>query len=177
MNARIFVIENVNRNRSYEYIKYILKKYYNILKPNFYKNEYGKPYIVDCDWYFNISHCDDLMVCIFATSEVGIDVEKIREYNPLLENKIFSIEEQKTIKGSREEFWKLWTIKESFLKYQGTGIIDELYKTEVLYNSNISIKNSSVQINVKEYNGYIISICSKEKIKNEELILLKKVSL
>ena len=40
--------------------------------------EHGKPYAVDLDVEFNISHSGDMVVCAVDDKPVGIDIEKIR---------------------------------------------------------------------------------------------------
>ena len=87
--------------------------------------ENGKPYFSDGP-YFNISHSGNYAACILSTSsEVGIDVEEVKEI--ILEDfkSIFTLNEWKQIESSRHQtsvFYELWTKKEAILKADGRGL-------------------------------------------------------
>ena len=81
----------------------------------------GKPYIKSHkDIHISISHSKDLVICAVSDVPVGIDVEKIRPYNPSVAHKIFHKEE--IMSDSR--YTKEWTSLESYLKLKGTGLLD-----------------------------------------------------
>ncbi len=91
----------------------------------------GKPYLLLYpDIHFNISHCAEAAACVVANHPVGIDVESIQE--PLdteLVQHVCSEEEYQSILSAKEPtqaFSLLWTRKESYLKYSGTGLVDDL---------------------------------------------------
>lgn len=88
--------------------------------------EYGKPYLADFpDVHFNISHSGKYVVCAVSVKSVGIDIQKIGEYNFDVAKRVCSKNELKKIEESRDkasEFTKLWTQKEAVLKMYGTGI-------------------------------------------------------
>ncbi len=89
----------------------------------------GKPYLANCkDLHFNLSHSGHYAVCAFYHKEVGIDVQKIAPVPDALIQKIATEEEASTLlqlpQGEKEEaFAKLWTAKESYLKYTGRGLL------------------------------------------------------
>ena len=90
----------------------------------------GKPYLKDhpaC--FFNISHCDGLVVCAFADVPVGIDAEKPGYFADVLVNRILSEEEKfllEPLKASKSErdlmFIRFWTLKEAYAKLSGEGM-------------------------------------------------------
>ncbi len=88
----------------------------------------GKPYISSMsDIYISISHSDNLVVCAVSDRVVGIDVEKIRDYNDKIANKYFNTigkQKLKLSKNKDEDFTTLWTEKEASLKCLGTGFKD-----------------------------------------------------
>ncbi len=85
--------------------------------------ENGKPYISGRDDIFiSISHSDNFIVCAVSDSPVGIDTEKIRQYNPKLANKYFTEEDIAYISNSDKAFTEIWTKKEAALKISGEGI-------------------------------------------------------
>lgn len=84
--------------------------------------------------YFNISHTKGMIACAFSKAKfIGIDIESTtREINHVdFANSIFSQAEFRQIKGlseieGRELFFKIWTLKEAYLKALGVGIVDNL---------------------------------------------------
>ena len=69
-----------------------LKKFYNIDYQNIdiTYNKNGKPYILNSNIYYNISHSNDYVVCIFWNKERGIDIEKIIKPNDNIIKNIFT---------------------------------------------------------------------------------------
>lgn len=93
--------------------------------PDFAYMENGKPYLESCpEVYFNLSHSMNIIACVISNAEVGVDIECVREIRDLTVQKVFSDRERKMAGGSKEEYVKLWTMKESFAKLLGTGLAD-----------------------------------------------------
>jgi 4'-phosphopantetheinyl transferase len=78
---------------------------------------------------FNLSHCDDLaVIAVGAKHGVGVDLESIRPIAELeaIVKRYFSHAEQSAILAERRDsphsfFWH-WTLKEAWLKADGTGL-------------------------------------------------------
>ena len=107
----------------------------DIAKQEFCYNEYGKPYLLNYpDVHFNISHSGEYVVCAVSDMPVGIDIQKISEYNPAVAKRICTEQELEQIENSFDkssEFIKLWT-----LKMYGTGIASADIKN-CLNNKNV----------------------------------------
>ncbi len=94
--------------------------------------EKGKPHIANLkDVHYNISHSGNYVVGAVASSEVGIDVERIRKVNLRIAERFFSAPEIHDLMALDEEermhyFITLWTIKESYLKAIGRGLTQHL---------------------------------------------------
>ena len=114
---------------------YLKKKY--IGKWNL--NKKNKP--IKDGVYFNISHSHDMIIFAQAQSDIGVDVEKVRQADDKLKRYVSNDEEFKTI-NSNEDFFKVWISKESLVKAQGTGIDKRPENIPAL-----------PLIGVKEYNG------------------------
>ena len=92
--------------------------------------EHGKPYLIDSDLQFNISHAGDrLAVAIVLEQSVGIDIEyHSSKLNPMeLAQRFFNPNEyQQLLAVSRDQqllyFYRLWTLKEAFVKATGKGL-------------------------------------------------------
>jgi 4'-phosphopantetheinyl transferase len=94
--------------------------------------EKGKPHIGNLpDVHFNISHSGHYVVCAVAETEIGIDVERIRNVNLSIAERFFSPSEIDDLMACEENkrmhyFITLWTIKESYLKAIGRGLTQHL---------------------------------------------------
>lgn len=94
-------------------------------------NEFGKPYIFNNknDLQFNVSHCDNIIVLAFTNfTEIGVDVERIREIEDMdgVIDLCFTQYEKNWFssifdKSKIETFYKIWTVKEAFIKNIGKG--------------------------------------------------------
>ncbi len=97
-------------------------------RPIFDYNEFGAPHI-DGGPFFSISHCRDAIAVVVNDAPIGIDVESIRQLNDTLVRKTMNAAEQEYIFNSKYPsycFAQLWTRKEAYLKFKGTGIINDL---------------------------------------------------
>lgn len=88
----------------------------------------GKPCLADReDLYFNLSHSGNLVMAAFARVEVGCDVEQIKTADFRVARRFFALEEQAFLEGCVSEmekndaFFRLWTLKEAFMKATGEG--------------------------------------------------------
>jgi len=97
------------------------------LFPPFDIAERGKPYLRNTPHlFFNLSHCRNIVACILHHSEVGVDVECRRTFKESFLQRVFSYEEQQQVHHSSDPemtFVQLWTRKEAYVKYTGTGIL------------------------------------------------------
>ncbi len=98
----------------------------DIAKQEFAYSEYGKPYLINfSDVHFNISHSGEYVACAVSDKPIGIDIQKIGEYNSDVAKRVCSEKELVQIENSSDkasEFTKLWTQKEAVMKMYGTGI-------------------------------------------------------
>ena len=98
--------------------------------PDFSVERNGKPYLNEFpDIFFNISHCNGAVACIFGRMPVGIDIQDMRELNMRSVVRVCSAEEVQHIKDSAEpdlEFCRIWTVKESLSKLSGKGIFRDI---------------------------------------------------
>ncbi|XP_050227660.1 uncharacterized protein LOC126677197 [Mercurialis annua] len=114
----------------------------------FRRNTYGKPEVewqMEDGWFppslhFNISHTSSLIACgVTQNSQIGIDVEeklrKIKNNVLAFARRYFSVHEVEFLSAisepevQRQEFLKLWTLKEAYVKALGKGFSAAPFKT------------------------------------------------
>ena len=122
--------------------------------PSFLYNEHGAPYLEDGP-YFSISHCKQGIVVAVSETPIGIDIEAIRPLNEGLVQKAMNPQEQAQIAAAanpEQEFIRLWTRKEAYVKMLGTGIISDMH--QILQDTEALQWHEIVDIN----KGYICTI-------------------
>lgn len=95
--------------------------------------EHGKPSLANYEGiHFNISHCNEAVAIAVSDKEVGIDVEGRRKFSETLLQRSFDEKEQASVLRSNDpesEFARIWTRKEAWFKWTGTGILMDHLKT------------------------------------------------
>lgn len=175
------IIEELTMSNKKHFLYYILEKY-NIKVP--YKLSiglFGKPYFRFLDYSIGVSHSNEKLALAISKDNVGIDIEKIKpdSINDKLAEFVFSKNEYEKYyklnnKDKIQYFYYIWTLKESFGKFFGTGLcysfrnvdIEKLcnYLCEINLFSVISISN----------NEYILAVISIEDIDNMIFIYNEK---
>jgi 4'-phosphopantetheinyl transferase len=131
------------------------------------RNPWGKPCLKNYpNIHYNISHSADLVACVISdTSTVGIDVEKIREFNSYAANRVCSSEELSRVYSNNDckrEFFRYWTLKESYIKAIGKGISHPMKNVnfEVSLNGEVysNIPNCSFLL-MEDIEEYITAVC------------------
>ncbi len=108
--------------------KYAIKNEFGIpiTKQIFGIGEHGKPYLKNHpNIHFNVSHSGQYVVCAVADVPVGVDVQKVSEFNIGVTERVCNKQELTQILTSTNkasEFIKLWTQKEAYVKMLGCGI-------------------------------------------------------
>lgn len=115
-------------------LEYAVSRLYRIGVPELSrdKGEHGKPcFRIHPEIRFNISHSGDLVICAVSDFEIGIDIqEKSRMNTDRIAKKVMSPDEHKKYLGSSERqdfFYRVWVMKESYVKWTGDGITRELH--------------------------------------------------
>ena len=144
----------------------------------------GKPYIKNRDnLFFNISHSGEYVLCAVSNKPVGCDIEKIKEADLKIAKRFFCESEYKVIsdckthEAENEMFFKLWTLKESFVKLTGEGLKLPLDSFEIIFNKEIpAIKSfDGKSFCIFEYGnikGYRCAFCTEKKIAKPQLKII-----
>lgn len=129
------------------------------------KNEFGKPYIKNAQ-YFNISHSGEYVILVKNDTPIGCDIEKFAEIKvEEIAKYSFHEKELKYLKNKNYDlktFYRLWTIKESYLKMLGVGLSEALNSFFVDLETLTINGQDDFLISLNEnYPNYVIAIVSK----------------
>lgn len=90
---------------------------------------YGKPFLPRRpDLHFSITHSGDYWMCAVSDAPVGLDLQAVQDCDrERLSRRFFHPDEDACLRRcDYADFFALWAAKESYLKYTGRGITDEL---------------------------------------------------
>lgn len=138
-------------------------------------NEYGKPSLQNFDHiHFNLAHSGDWVVCAVSDTPIGIDIEQVAMIEMDIAKAYFTSSEYQDILSQPKDkqiqyFYKLWTLKESYVKAEGKGLTIPLDsfsfciqpETIQLFESNqLSQKYSFQLFGLDDF--HIVALCSKQ---------------
>lgn len=103
-------------------------------------NQHGKPHLIDVEGFqYNISHSGPWVVIAYGNTPVGVDVQQPRSQGLAgIAQRFFTPDEQTYVKTHGEGFFRIWTAKESYLKYLGTGLSQSLKGFSVLEDLGVN---------------------------------------
>lgn len=135
--------------------------------------KYGKPYIQHQNFFhFNISHSKRWVVLAVSKDEIGVDIEYIKPVcfdtmkGALTEEEYTKLQSLPNYEAEKY-FYKIWTVKESFLKMIGIGLSLSPNRLQTnVYDKEPTIlldeKQQDVMIQTFQIEGnYQISVCGK----------------
>lgn len=125
----------------------------------------GKPYLADHpEIHFNLSHSGTMAMAVFSDRETGCDVERVQEARMGVAQRFFAEAELEELKrqppGEKKDelFFRIWTLKESYLKVTGEGM-------RIPLNSfSVCLGQSPAGYEFREFSvpGYQAAVCLKE---------------
>lgn len=144
-----------------------------------YRNN-GKPYLKnEPECFFNLSHSGHWVICAMSCDEVGCDIEEIKPGKRAgqIAGRYFTPKEQEFIyQGTSADeddaealhrFYRLWTLKESFMKVTGLGLALPLSDFSINVSETIDVTHKleeDADYRFREFagfDGYCCSVCSK----------------
>lgn len=132
------------------------------------ENNFGKPCIQGReDFHYNISHSGRYVVIAWGDSEVGVDVEAWNFSANLaaIARRFFTPGEQTYVREDPRRFYEVWTKKESYLKFIGKGLHQDLRSFNVL----------EPEPGIRYYHwtpegGYSLSLCAIREARSPEFL-------
>ncbi len=130
----------------------------------------GKPSLAEYpDLHYNVTHSDGITACVVCDTECGIDAERVREYRPNVIKRVFSEGEKTLIENAPDEeknllFFRLWTLKEAYVKTLGIGISYPMNTVEFSFEGG-EIRTDIEGYSFKQYilggGEFVVSVCEK----------------
>lgn len=118
--------------------------------------------------FFNLSHSGGWTVIALSDCEVGVDIQQVKPVDMRLAKRFFSEKECAQLTeagdGATELFYRLWTVKEAYLKALGTGLNRPLNSFSVRFTAG-GAKLSDGDWLVSEFDcfeGYSLACVAKE---------------
>lgn len=146
------------------------------------QGQWGKPYLTEYpNIYFNLSHSGRYVCCAVSEQEIGVDIQEYRNSRKEIAQRFFTKEDNRLLQEledepAREMFFRIWSIRESYIKLTGQGIrqglsyfgidwtgrtITEQGRTEAYFEEN------------REIPGYSFCVCSRMEKADPDWIRVK----
>lgn len=100
----------------------------------------GKPYVSNHqDLYISVSHSGGVLACLVGDAPLGVDIQETRKVRAgSIAKRYFTQEERVYMEDNGESgFFMLWTRKEAYAKYIGTGLKEIIAGTTVLGRDDV----------------------------------------
>lgn len=132
------------------------------------KNCFGKPCLVNrSKFHYNVSHTKNAIVVATSTLPVGVDIEKMKEIDCLSYKSIFTYEEFSFLIADsnlqNKRFFELWTKKEAYIKWLGTGLSTAL--------NSFDVRKPSPLCNILAFqkDDYMIAVCGESNFDEKQI--------
>lgn len=131
-------------------------------------SKYGKPYLSESNFHFNISHTRNAVVVAISDVSVGIDIERIGRYNSDIAMRCYTKNEHDYLHEvsdieAQKRFYEIWTRKEAYTKYTGEGLLKPFHSFDVLDKDDIYTFVEG---------SYVISVCDEHYDPLEKITIL-----
>ncbi|MGI6701363.1 MAG: 4'-phosphopantetheinyl transferase family protein [Christensenellales bacterium] len=125
-------------------------------------NGNGKP-CLDRGYHISVSHSGGLIAAAIGNDALGIDIERIKERDhSALAKRYFTANEYALVKsGGITRFYRLWTMKEAYMKIQGARLNTRVTEEKII--------GEGYKIFHKIIDGYYLTVVSKD----EEIIFAR----
>lgn len=130
-------------------------------------SERGKPYLEAEPLFFSLSHSGGRVLCAVSEREVGADVQQIKPVKDSVVRRVLCENERTAYEKHDNKplcFARLWTLKESYLKYTGEGITAGLCSfdfSEVIEKGSFCLFGK--HFSAFDDGDFVDSVCSQEE--------------
>jgi len=141
-------------------------------------DEYGKLYLTTPSLNkvaFNLSHSQQVVACVVAENcQIGVDVEKIEKNLMEIAERFFAPQEIEYLKSfdktmQKELIYRIWTLKEAYIKAEGKGLSISLQSFSIFELSNVFFKTFQIE------SDYLLSVAVVNEFNENEYVTIKRV--
>lgn len=167
INLYVKAISGAESSATRQLLLEVLERDHGIVEPEICLGAQGKPYIVGGP-AISISHSHGYGLVAVGEEPLGVDMEVVRPYSEKLPERIFSPVELKWFQeglSTKVRFFTLWTLKEAYYKYLGTGLPGIPRDTSFeRINGRWRNGDSDCCFSVLEEKNLLIAVCSNKQI-------------
>lgn len=156
------------------WVRHLAGQYLNVENSElkFEVNAYGKPGLVGArEFHFNLSHTRGAAAVGISREPVGVDIEKMGQYEEGVARRFFCKNEVRYIeKGSaRRRFYEVWTKKEAYIKWLGKGLAIPLPSFDVF------AEEASRHLESFQKDEYMVSVCHTGKTGRDAFLEIEEI--
>lgn len=164
----LIYVTDRNAYSTESFVKKLAVEKLNMHGPVILRNQHGKPYFQKTDGqptlHFSVSHTDNKLFVVFSNREIGIDVEN-KNRNVDYSRLIRRVDESFSV-ASTLEFLRLWTAKESVVKYMGGAMAPDA--KDILFSpvfDCVQYREQCLPVVVQhfEFENYLVAVCSESE--------------
>lgn len=134
-------------------------------------DEAGKPYVIDHPaWHISLSEDDGCKMLAVATVPIGCDIERIQPLSDALRKRVFTADEYRQAKTAEAQL-RIWTAKEAYGKYRGTGIDWSMcnWNFASLVDQD-TLRQDGIYLETWRWGMYQCTVCRQETKAGEEML-------
>jgi len=133
--------------------------------------------------HVSISHCEGAVLVAASSARIGVDVEWLRPLDHFALMRMLNLAEIDRVLRSPDpdrEFFRYWTLKESYLKAIGTGLgyaLKEL-DVDVAPDGTASVGRPRAWVGLEErFEGYVLAFCRLGSVRGDTDVALERMEL
>lgn len=140
---------------SRDFLCKVLREYYGVDRPQFEIGAHGKPRLSTGTPCFNLTHSGNVTAVAVSKREVGLDLQFRKERD------FTALSKRMTPAEREEDFYRVWTAKEAYVKYLGSSLAEEYPSLQfhggVLYRNG---EHTGVSLFFRETEEYVLCLCT-----------------
>ncbi|MBQ3214577.1 MAG: 4'-phosphopantetheinyl transferase superfamily protein [Oscillospiraceae bacterium] len=141
-------------------LRYAVRRLLGLMEFTVENDSMGKPRLKDVDgFHFNLSHSGKWVAIACGSHPVGLDVQEMRgAVRESVLRQCYTPQEQRyVLEGDNqvERFYRVWTGKESYLKYMGVGIRKPMDSFSIFDLPDVVIHSAMLE-------GAYLSVCAEQ---------------
>ena len=125
----------------------------------------GKPYLQGLPVHFSLPHSGEFVLCAISEAAVGCDIQQSKQPDLKLAKRYFAAGEIRLLENAPTLFYRLWVLKESFGKAQGSGLNERVLRREFDLTGAKPVLKDNPELFFREFSlpGYQCGVCSQTK--------------